>query len=148
MIIDSIRHSLVVVTMGFLYICLAILLASLSRPTHSSWKSVNFRFLAHTRSEEKILDTLWDSVGCDSKHPILSCKTLGQKLRRKTFFTRFHDVKNVTYLNSTRHSTCSLVGSSGNLRNHAYGERIDKSNIVIQINNPPVKGYEEFAGLD
>ena len=38
------------------------------------------------------------------------------------------------------------MGSSGDLRNHAYGKLIDSKDIVIRINNPPVNGYEEFVG--
>ena len=56
------------------------------------------------------------------------------------------DFENSVYSNSTAHNSCPLVGSSGNLRNHASGKLIDSNNIVIRINNPPVKGYETFVG--
>ncbi|XP_062500198.1 uncharacterized protein LOC134177435 [Corticium candelabrum] len=90
--------------------------------------------------------SLWEQVGCRSKYSILRCarsKRSPDERHYDSFVTTF---ESLVYLNACRHDTCSLVGSSGNLRNHRYGKLIDASNIVIRINNPPIKGYEEYAG--
>ena len=89
---------------------------------------------------------LWDSVGCNSRYPILQCEAIKRKVPTLDLTASLADFENSVYLNSTAHNSCSLVGSSGNLRNHAYGKLIDNNSIVIRINNPPVKGYEEFVG--
>ena len=118
---------------------------------NSSWKSeMNSGSPDHLGSENRVPPVLWDTVGCDSKHPVLRCQPSLRNKADRPFNTtvRFHDFKNIMYLNSALHNSCSLVGSSGNLKNHAYGEHIDNSSIVIRINNPPVKGYEQFVGTD
>jgi hypothetical protein len=56
------------------------------------------------------------------------------------------DYKDNVYLKSAPYNTCALVGSSGNLKNHAYGDLIDRNDIVIRVNNAPVKGYERMVG--
>ena len=89
---------------------------------------------------------LWDSVGCNSKYPILRCKAIKRNVTYLDLTASLDDFENSAYLNSAAHNSCSLVGSSGNLRNHAYGKLIDSNSIVIRINNPPVKGYEKFVG--
>ena len=40
----------------------------------------------------------------------------------------------------------ALVGSSGSLLKHEYGEIIDKHENVIRFNRAPVEGYEKIAG--
>jgi hypothetical protein len=126
-----------------------LLSASLSRPpTHSPWKRIplKFRFQDQAKSEKTIPPVLWDFVGCHSKYPILKCKPFSKERGSRAFCSELQSVKNISLLNSTRHNTCSLVGSSGNLRNHEYGKLIDNSSVIIRINNPPVKGYEKFVG--
>ena len=97
-------------------------------------------------SKEGASPKLWDSVGCNSKHPILLCKTIKSNVTHFDVPASLDDFGDSVYLNSTVHNSCSLVGSSGNLRNHAYGKLIDSKSIVIRINNPPMNGYEEFVG--
>ena len=95
---------------------------------------------------ERSSPKLWDSVGCNSKHPILLCKTIKSNVTHFDVPASLDDFEDSVYLNSTVHNSCSLVGSSGNLKNHAYGKLIDSKSIVIRINNPPMNGYEEFVG--
>lgn len=40
----------------------------------------------------------------------------------------------------------AVVGSSGNLLNTHYGERIDACDAVMRFNDAPVKGFEEYVG--
>jgi hypothetical protein len=89
---------------------------------------------------------LWDTVGCHSKHPILGCTPIRSNFTRFDVPASLEDFEESVYLNSTAHDSCSLVGSSGNLKNHKYGRLIDSKRVVIRINNPPMKGYEKFVG--
>ena len=90
--------------------------------------------------------SLWEQVGCRSKYSILRCARSKSSTDERHYDSLVTTFESLVYLNACRHDTCSLVGSSGNLRNHSYGKLIDASNIVIRINNPPIKGYEEYAG--
>lgn len=42
--------------------------------------------------------------------------------------------------------TVAVVGSSGNLLNHEFGEEIDKHDIIIRFNQARVEGYEKHVG--
>jgi len=48
-------------------------------------------------------------------------------------------------LNFTNKSV-AVVGSSGNLLDHLYGEDIDKHDVIIRFNQARVKGYEKHVG--
>jgi hypothetical protein len=136
------RSSLV----GGVCVCLTFaVFANLSRqfPNQSPWKSeiqLKNLWLSNHLKRDHENSILWESISCNSKHPIFRCTPRDNKT--ETFFTRFHSFKNIRYLKSTQHNTCSLVGSSGHMSNHAFGKHIDNTNIIIRINNPPVKGYE------
>ncbi|XP_050816488.1 type 2 lactosamine alpha-2,3-sialyltransferase isoform X4 [Gopherus flavomarginatus] len=41
---------------------------------------------------------------------------------------------------------CVVVGNGGVLRNKTLGEKIDSYDVVIRMNNGPVRGYEEDVG--
>ena len=45
-----------------------------------------------------------------------------------------------------RHNSCAIVGSSGSLMRNTYGAIIDKHDMVIRANFPPLKGYEAHVG--
>mmetsp|Transcript_66719 Transcript_66719/g.159532 ORF Transcript_66719/g.159532 Transcript_66719/m.159532 type:complete len:391 (+) Transcript_66719:108-1280(+) len=42
--------------------------------------------------------------------------------------------------------SCAVVGSSGILKMHSNGQRIDGSEVVMRFNDAPVHGYETLAG--
>lgn len=90
--------------------------------------------------------SLWEFVGCDSKHPIFTCRK--EKISYK-------GPGNLIAVNRTdfdhpllrhRQSSCAVVGSSGSLLARERGMEIDKHDIVVRINYPPVKGYEKHVG--
>ncbi|GCC17227.1 hypothetical protein chiPu_0020510 [Chiloscyllium punctatum] len=41
---------------------------------------------------------------------------------------------------------CVIVGNGDTLRNSSLGETINKYDVVIRLNNAPVRGYEEDVG--
>eukprot|EP00971_Amphidinium_carterae_P265592 5268823-Amphidinium_carterae.1 len=44
------------------------------------------------------------------------------------------------------HRTCAVVSSSGIMRWHEHGERIDSAQLVLRFNDAPLKGYEHLVG--
>ncbi|XP_076013237.1 CMP-N-acetylneuraminate-beta-galactosamide-alpha-2,3-sialyltransferase 1-like [Genypterus blacodes] len=42
--------------------------------------------------------------------------------------------------------TCSVVGNSGNLKGSQYGRLIDRSDLIIRMNQGPTVGFEEDVG--
>ena len=159
---DSVRPQLIpqskwviLLTLGVVCVCFWVhwRVSGGVRIMHSRFKSLTqWKKLAAVQPSNDVAakagnsPKLWDSVGCDSKYPILRCKAIKRKINYLDRTASLEDFDNSVYLNSSAHNSCSLVGSSGNLRIHAYGNLIDSKSIVIRINNPPVKGYEKFAG--
>lgn len=47
---------------------------------------------------------------------------------------------------STKYSSCAVVGNSGILLNKKYGEFIDSHKAVIRLNNARTKGFEDNVG--
>ncbi|PIK40657.1 putative Gal beta 1,3-GalNAc alpha-2,3-sialyl transferase [Apostichopus japonicus] len=41
---------------------------------------------------------------------------------------------------------CAVVGNSGNLKNSTYGKIIDKNDLIIRMNNCPVRKFETDVG--
>ncbi|XP_062500402.1 uncharacterized protein LOC134177642 [Corticium candelabrum] len=90
--------------------------------------------------------TLWKRSGCGSRRPILRCKPYPSTEEDRHYDAVVKTFDSLLYLNGCRHETCSLVGSSGNLKNRARGKMIDRSKIVIRLNNQPITGYEKYVG--
>ncbi|XP_062517147.1 beta-galactoside alpha-2,6-sialyltransferase 2-like [Corticium candelabrum] len=42
--------------------------------------------------------------------------------------------------------SCALVGSSAQLLNHSYGSDIDSHDVVVRVNDAPIRGYEKYVG--
>ncbi|XP_062506392.1 uncharacterized protein LOC134182965 [Corticium candelabrum] len=42
--------------------------------------------------------------------------------------------------------SCALVGSSSLLLNRSYGSDIDSRDLVVRINDAPIRGYEKYVG--
>ena len=101
--------------------------------------------LLNTKASKRV-ETLWNSVGCLSEHPILLCRsTVNLKRDLLQAVATEKDFRQNVYLKK-KHSSCALVGSSGNLKNHKLGREIDRHQTVIRINNPPLVGYEQYVG--
>ncbi|XP_072449130.1 CMP-N-acetylneuraminate-beta-galactosamide-alpha-2,3-sialyltransferase 4-like [Chiloscyllium punctatum] len=49
-------------------------------------------------------------------------------------------------INSLYCKRCVIVGNGDTLRNSSLGETINKYDVVIRLNNAPVRGYEEDVG--
>ncbi|XP_059495050.1 CMP-N-acetylneuraminate-beta-galactosamide-alpha-2,3-sialyltransferase 4-like isoform X2 [Stegostoma tigrinum] len=57
--------------------------------------------------------------------------------------TQFNMPKEIDRLNCKR---CVIVGNGNTLRNSSLGETINKYDVVIRLNNAPVRGYEKDVG--
>ena len=86
---------------------------------------------------------LIDDVLCSGIRPIFKC--LGNsspspyRLAEDADFSLYEQL-------SSRHETCALVGSSYNLMKNEFGAEIDSRDLVVRLNDPPVKGYEKHVG--
>ncbi|XP_065835120.1 CMP-N-acetylneuraminate-beta-galactosamide-alpha-2,3-sialyltransferase 2-like [Oscarella lobularis] len=93
-------------------------------------------------------------VLCSGTRPILRCvrktaptslpvldgvKSWKYRLANNADFSRYKQL-------SSRHETCALVGSSYNLIKNEFGAEIDSRDLVVRLNDPPVKGYEKHVG--
>ena len=140
-------QTLLILTVGIFCVYLWKFWGALE-PTHYTIKRTRINAVLHARdSSSNSLPTLWHTAGCASNHPIFQCQAKNKFCGRKILkMVTVQDYKDNVYLKSAPYDNCSLVGSSGNLKNHAYGDLIDRNNIVIRINNAPVKGYEQMVG--
>ncbi len=140
---------LILVAAGFAVLYLPLFLQSSSvSKFYSSKRGASQTHRSETVSTQRGCASLWKRVGCNSSRPILRCRPFQSSSTRKE---RHYDAvvktfDSLVYLNGCRHETCSLVGSSGNLKNHARGKLIDKSSVVIRLNNQPITGYEKYVG--
>ncbi|XP_065834254.1 CMP-N-acetylneuraminate-beta-galactosamide-alpha-2,3-sialyltransferase 1-like [Oscarella lobularis] len=93
--------------------------------------------------------------GCHSKHPLLMCRNhikgesndvveAGIRHWRRQFANDTDFVRHSQL--HRRHDTCALVGSSYNLMKHEFGDEIDAHDLVVRLNDPPVKGFENHVG--
>ncbi|XP_062499527.1 uncharacterized protein LOC134176867 [Corticium candelabrum] len=97
-------------------------------------------------TDQRRCTTLWERFGCGSQYPILRCKPFPSTEKDRHYDAVVKTFNSLVHLNGCRHETCSLVGSSGILKNHARGKVIDKSKIVIRVNNQPITGFEKYVG--
>ena len=140
---------LILVAAGFAFLYLPLFLQSSSIPMFDwSKRGASHTHRSKTVSTQRGCTSLWKRVGCNSSRPIFRCRPFQSSSTRKE---RHYDAvvktfDSLVYLNGCRHETCSLVGSSGNLKNRARGKLIDKSSIVIRLNNQPITGYEKYVG--
>ena len=111
--------------------------------------TLKWELVCGTRTrKQRCTHTLWERVGCNSERPILRCS---QFLSKHNPDEHHYDAvvktfDSLVYLNGCPHDTCSLVGSSGNLKNHAHGKVIDENEVIIRLNNQPIRGYEKYVG--
>ncbi|XP_062516033.1 CMP-N-acetylneuraminate-beta-galactosamide-alpha-2,3-sialyltransferase 1-like isoform X2 [Corticium candelabrum] len=95
-------------------------------------------------------NSLWNSVGCGSKYPLLSCQTKQHiKSNHIKFQGNFIPVNRSHFnhpLLRQRWNRCAVVGSSGRLLKTKFGQEIDRHDVIVRINYPPTSGYEKHVG--
>ena len=106
----------------------------------------NVRILIQLPEKTEPEIPLWNTVGCNSPNPILSCQNERTHDRGpgNVVATTEDDFSHPMLLKRKR--TCAVVGSSGNVLHHEWGQEIDKHEIIARINYPQVEGYEKHVG--
>ncbi|XP_062512374.1 uncharacterized protein LOC134188187 [Corticium candelabrum] len=86
--------------------------------------------------------SLWQQqVGCEGKKPLLTCKRhKGRSVYVALADDRFAQISKYLY-----NKSCALVGSSSLLLNRSYGSDIDSRDLVVRINDAPIRGYENYV---
>ena len=88
-------------------------------------------------------------VLCTGARSLLLCSNHAAKyvnLERKWWQHRLANDSDYTSFLGRRHDTCALLGSSYSLMKRKYGVDIDAHDVVVRINDPPVRGYETHVG--
>ena len=126
----------------------------LSTTTHSSTASIrgysNLTLLVvQRRSFPTTPSILSREFLCTGTRPLLLCtdRVVAHGLDRvKWWQYRLANDSDYASFLGRRHDTCALVGSSYSLKKKKYGAEIDAHDVVVRINDPPVKGYESHVG--
>jgi len=71
---------------------------------------------------------------------------LVEELTARTYGTLYQHVPASDPFIGVLHDTCALVGNSGSLMKHNYGDEIDEHNVVMRFNLAPTVGYEKHVG--
>ncbi|XP_026179097.1 ST3 beta-galactoside alpha-2,3-sialyltransferase 3a isoform X2 [Mastacembelus armatus] len=89
--------------------------------------------------------------GCDSKHhAMLSLQSPGGSIASEKIIdillsnTKIYGLGEE--LDSMSCKTCIIVGNGGILANKSLGQRIDEFDVVVRLNEAPVKGFEKDVG--
>ncbi|XP_062507309.1 uncharacterized protein LOC134183728 [Corticium candelabrum] len=87
--------------------------------------------------------SLWrQQVECNAKKPLLTCKRhKGRGVYVALADDTFAQISKYLY-----NKSCALVGSSSLLLNRSYGSDIDSRDLVVRINDAPIRGYEKYVG--
>ena len=91
-----------------------------------------------------------DDVLCSGIRPIFKCRGNStpspEEVRLWPYrLAEDEDFSRYEQLSSSKES-CALVGSSYNLMKNEFGAEIDSHDLVVRLNDPPVKGYEKHVG--
>ena len=87
--------------------------------------------------------SLWrQQVECNGKKPLLACKSD----KAPYVYVALADDTFAQIGKYLYNKSCALVGSSSMLLNRSYESGIDSRDLVIRINDAPIRGYEKYVG--
>uniref|UniRef100_A0A8C7XQF6 CMP-N-acetylneuraminate-beta-galactosamide-alpha-2,3-sialyltransferase 4 n=1 Tax=Oryzias sinensis TaxID=183150 RepID=A0A8C7XQF6_9TELE len=116
--------------------------------THKKWKSLNFTTTRTTTLFLKLEDFLWRKNVSQQPLPY-GIKGCGMLIFLVYFtFLVLHNVSNFTLTDQVglECRRCVVVGNGFSIKNTSLGSIIDKYDVVIRLNDAPVRGYEEDVG--
>uniref|UniRef100_A0A3P9JMH5 CMP-N-acetylneuraminate-beta-galactosamide-alpha-2,3-sialyltransferase 4 n=1 Tax=Oryzias latipes TaxID=8090 RepID=A0A3P9JMH5_ORYLA len=110
--------------------------------THKKWKSLNFTIARTTKLFLKLEDFFWKEY-VPLKGARLPYSIEGNALQlRKLIMSN----SSFVLLLSLECKRCVVVGNSYAIKNTSLGNTINKYDVVIRLNNAPIRGYEEDVG--
>ncbi|KAL4660647.1 CMP-N-acetylneuraminate-beta-galactosamide-alpha-2,3-sialyltransferase 4 isoform X2 [Arapaima gigas] len=112
---------------------------------HSSWKweSLNFNVSRRTKLFLKLKDFFWDQHTLSLPLPY---GTMGSKLILQKILATLTNSDMPGIVDSLKCRSCVVVGNGISNKNSSLGDVINKYDVVIRLNNAPVRGYEEDVG--
>nr|XP_046246414.1 CMP-N-acetylneuraminate-beta-galactosamide-alpha-2,3-sialyltransferase 4 isoform X2 [Scatophagus argus] len=110
--------------------------------TQKKWESLNFNISRQTELFLKLEDFFWQ------KHPSKLALPYGIKgcepLLVKVLAVANHQVP--ANIENLECRTCVVIGNGFAIKNSSLGSIINKYDVVIRLNDAPVRGYEEDVG--
>ncbi|XP_020564118.2 CMP-N-acetylneuraminate-beta-galactosamide-alpha-2,3-sialyltransferase 4, partial [Oryzias latipes] len=111
--------------------------------THKKWKSLNFTTTRTTTLFLKLEDFLWRKYVSQQALPY-GIKGSEPMLLKVLAATKSYDMP--AHIENLECRTCVVVGNGFSIKNTSLGSIIDKYDVVIRLNDAPVRGYEEDVG--
>ncbi|XP_029372576.1 CMP-N-acetylneuraminate-beta-galactosamide-alpha-2,3-sialyltransferase 4 [Echeneis naucrates] len=111
--------------------------------TQAKWESLNFNISRRTQLFMKLGDFFW--------HKQLSERALpygikGSELLLSQVLAVTANYKVPAHIEKLECRTCVVVGNGFVMKNRSLGSIINSYDVVIRVNNGPVRGYEEDVG--
>ncbi|XP_052008168.1 CMP-N-acetylneuraminate-beta-galactosamide-alpha-2,3-sialyltransferase 4 isoform X2 [Xyrauchen texanus] len=107
------------------------------------WKSLNFNMSRKTELFLNLKDFFW------REHLSTQALPYGIKGSELLLLKTLAVIPSYTmpaYIESLNCRTCAVIGNSFSIKNTSLGEIINKYDVVIRLNDAPVRGFEEDVG--
>nr|XP_057936352.1 CMP-N-acetylneuraminate-beta-galactosamide-alpha-2,3-sialyltransferase 4 isoform X2 [Doryrhamphus excisus] len=110
--------------------------------TEKKWESLNFNVSRQTQLFLKLDDFFWREHRSKLALPY-GVKGSEPQLLKVLAITNYEVPASIENLECR---TCVVIGNGFAIKNTSLGDIINKYDVVIRLNNSPVKGYEEDVG--
>ncbi|RVE64537.1 hypothetical protein OJAV_G00126750 [Oryzias javanicus] len=111
--------------------------------TQQKWESLNFKINKTTKLFLKLEDFFWKEYVSQLPLPY-GIKGSEQMLLKILAATESSDMP--AHIENLECRTCVVVGNGFAIKNTSLGSIIDKYDVVIRLNDAPVRGFEEDVG--
>ncbi|RVE64524.1 hypothetical protein OJAV_G00126730 [Oryzias javanicus] len=111
--------------------------------THRKWKSLKFKITKRTKLFVKLEDFFWRK---DVSRLPLPYGMQGSELLLLKVLAATANYDMPAHIENLDCRTCVVVGNGYSIRNTSLGSLINKYDVVIRLNDAPVRGYEEDVG--
>ncbi|XP_078785861.1 CMP-N-acetylneuraminate-beta-galactosamide-alpha-2,3-sialyltransferase 4-like isoform X2 [Oryzias latipes] len=113
--------------------------------THKKWKSLNFTIARTTKLFLKLEDFFWKEY-VPLKGARLPYSIEGNELMLLKILAATANYDMPAHIENLECKRCVVVGNSYAIKNTSLGNTINKYDVVIRLNNAPIRGYEEDVG--
>ncbi|XP_066541315.1 CMP-N-acetylneuraminate-beta-galactosamide-alpha-2,3-sialyltransferase 4 [Hoplias malabaricus] len=109
------------------------------------WDSLNFNVSRKTELFLKLQDFFWKEHRSELPLPY-GVKGSEALLMKVLAHYRIADSRMPTIIDSLECRTCVVIGNGFEIKNSSLGTTINKYDVVIRMNDAPVRGYEHDVG--